>query len=217
MILPLLLRIGDPRERLEEAVGRLHVDEVDVELAAEGLLDLLALGGSHEPGVDVDTGELVADRLVDERGRDRRVDAAGERAQHRRGTDLATHRLDLGLDDRGVRPRRWATADVVEEALEKVSPPFGVDDLGMELHAVDGPRGVVEGGHRCVGAPAGHLEAVGHPGDRVGVAHPDLCVLRPVDEQRRGGRRRRTACGRTRRGRCGPPPRRAPRRCSCAP
>ena len=71
-----------PASALEEPVGGLHVDEVDVELAAEGLLDLVALAGAHEAGVDEDAGELVADRLVDERGGDRRVDAAGQRAEH---------------------------------------------------------------------------------------------------------------------------------------
>ena len=41
----LRLRSGSvtPGQGGEEAVGRLHVDEVDVELAAEGLLDLVGL------------------------------------------------------------------------------------------------------------------------------------------------------------------------------
>ena len=60
----------------------LHVDELDVELAAERVLDLLALPRAHEPGVDVDADELVADRLVHERRGDRGVDAARQRAQH---------------------------------------------------------------------------------------------------------------------------------------
>ena len=41
--LALLLGLDDVVERAEEAVGRLHVHEVDVELAAERLLDLLGL------------------------------------------------------------------------------------------------------------------------------------------------------------------------------
>ena len=49
---PIRLRFSsgssDAREGLEEPVGRLHVDEVDVELAAEGLFDLLGLAGPHE-------------------------------------------------------------------------------------------------------------------------------------------------------------------------
>ena len=67
-----------------------------------------------------------------------------------------------------------AVAHVVEEALEQVPAPLGVDHLGMELHAVDGPLGVVEGGHRGVGAGGGGHEPVGHRGDGVAVAHPHL-------------------------------------------
>ena len=39
--LALLLRVDDVVERAEEAVGRLHVHEVDLELAPERLFDLL--------------------------------------------------------------------------------------------------------------------------------------------------------------------------------
>ena len=74
--LALALGLDDVVEGVEEAVGRLHVHEVDVELAPERLLDLLALAGAHQSGVDVDAGELVADGLVHEGGGDRGVDAA---------------------------------------------------------------------------------------------------------------------------------------------
>ena len=53
---------------------------------------------------------------------------------------------------------QWHT--VVEEPLQQVPTPLGVDHLGVELHAVDGPLGVVEGGHRCVGAGGGGHEPV---------------------------------------------------------
>ncbi len=57
---------------------------------------------------------------------------------------------------------RRAVADVVEEALEQVATALGVDHLGVELHAVDGPFGMVEGGHRSVGAGGGGHEPLGH-------------------------------------------------------
>ena len=83
---PMALRLASgsvtPSRTPEEAVGRLHVDEVDVELAAEGLLDLVGLARAHEPGVDEDTGELVADGPVHEGGGHGRVDATGQGAQH---------------------------------------------------------------------------------------------------------------------------------------
>ena len=47
------------------------------------------------PGVDEDGRELVADGLVDEGGRDGRVDAPREGAQHLTRADLGADRLDL--------------------------------------------------------------------------------------------------------------------------
>ena len=94
--LALVLRVLDPVQRAEEPVGRLHVDEVDLELAAERLLDLLGLAQAEEPGVDEDARELVADRLVHERGGHGGVDPAGEPADHTRVADLVAdlvHRL----------------------------------------------------------------------------------------------------------------------------
>ena len=44
--------------------------------------------------------------------------------------------------------RGAAPAHVEEEALEELRAPVGVDHLGVELHAVDAPVGVAEGGHR---------------------------------------------------------------------
>ena len=80
--LALGLRVGDVGERVEEAVGRLHVDEVDRELAPERLLHLLGFAEAQQAGVDEHARELVADGLVHERGRDRGVDAARQAADH---------------------------------------------------------------------------------------------------------------------------------------
>ena len=67
-----------------------------MELAPEGLLDLLGLAGPHEPGVDEDAGELVADRLVHQGGGHRRVDAAATaRRAPGRGPTWARTAVDL--------------------------------------------------------------------------------------------------------------------------
>ena len=95
---PMILRfrsgIDDVVERVEEPVGRLHVDEVDVELAAERLLDLVGLAQPQQPGVDEHAGELVADRLVHQRGRDRGVDAARQPADDPLVADLGADLVD---------------------------------------------------------------------------------------------------------------------------
>ena len=73
--LALLLGIGEPGKGLEEPFGGLHMHEVDGELVEERLFDLLALAFAHQPGVDEDRRELVADGPVDQGGGDGRVDA----------------------------------------------------------------------------------------------------------------------------------------------
>ena len=148
--------------------------QVDLELPAERVLDLIRLARPHEPGVDEDTGELVADGLVDQRRRHGRVDPAAQRAQHPLAADLRLHRGHLLLDDRHVGPRRQAAARVEEEALEDLAAPLGVHDLGMELQPEDAALGVVHGGHRRIRAGGGGHEPRRHFGDGVAVAHPDL-------------------------------------------
>ena len=92
--LALLLGIDDAGEPLEEAVGGAHVDELDALMPAERLDDLVAFALAHESGVDEHARELVTDRLVHERGRDRRVDAARQAADDAFAADLRADRLD---------------------------------------------------------------------------------------------------------------------------
>ena len=69
-------------------------------------LDLLGLALAQQAVVDEHAGELVADRPVHERRRDRGVDAAGQAADHPLVADLRADRGDLLVDDVGHRPRR---------------------------------------------------------------------------------------------------------------
>ena len=110
----------------------------------EGLDDLRGLVLAQQAVVDEDAGELVADRLVDEQRGDRRVDAAGERAEHALAADLRADPLDLLLDHGGGRPRGRHAGDAVEEVLQHLLAVRRVHDLGVELDAVErrapGPR-----------------------------------------------------------------------------
>ena len=146
--LALALGLDHVVERAEEAVGRLHVHELDVEVAAERVLHLRGLVEAHQAGVDEHARELVADRLVHERGGDRGVDATRQPADHPLVADLGPDLVDGLLDDRRVRPRGAALAHVEEERLEHLLAAFGVRDLGVELHAVDGTVAVLERGDR---------------------------------------------------------------------
>ena len=78
--LALLLGVADAGERGQEALARVDRDEAHAGGGDVVLLDLLALACPQQPVVDEDAHQLVADRLVHERGGDRRVDPAGEAA-----------------------------------------------------------------------------------------------------------------------------------------
>ena len=136
--LALALRIDDVVERVEEPVLRLHVHEVDLELVAERVCSTCSASPSRSSPVSTKThDELVADRLVHERGRDRGVDAARQTADHALGADLGADLGDRVLDDRDVRPRGPAARGVEQERLQDLHAVLGVRDLGVELHRVD--------------------------------------------------------------------------------
>ena len=74
--LPLLLRVGDARERGEEAVLRINRVEIGLEPVLERVPHDLGLARPHEAVVDVDARHLRADRLEEQRRADARIDAA---------------------------------------------------------------------------------------------------------------------------------------------
>jgi hypothetical protein len=132
--------------------------------------------------VDEDAGQLVADRAVDERGGDGRIDAAGEPADRGRRTDLARGSMRSCVVDEGRHVQVGSQpADAQQEVLEHLRPPSVCDDLGVELHAVEtaayGPahrgeraRATVEVLARTANArrQGEHAVAVAHPHDVLG-------------------------------------------------
>ena len=132
--LALGLGVLDAVEGVEEAVAFVGVDQRDVVVVAEEGDDLLGLALAHEAGVDEDAGELVADRLVDQDGGDRAVDAAGEAADDLGVADLGADRGDRLVLVGGHRPVAGEAGEV-GEVLEDPGAVDGVVDLGVELTA----------------------------------------------------------------------------------
>ena len=146
--LALGLGLGQPAEAREEAVLGVDGDERHLEVVAEGGDDLLALVLAHQAVVDEHARQLVADRAVHEQRGDGGVDPAREPADDAAAADLGADALDLLLDDRGRAPGARAAADLLEERRQHVLAVGRVDDLGVELDAVEAALDVLERGDR---------------------------------------------------------------------
>ena len=170
--LPLHLRIVEPFERAEELLRRVDMDERDVEVAAEEADHLLRLALAQEAVIDEDAGELVADRLVDQDRRDRRIDAAREAADDPRFADLRADAGDLLGAERRHRPVALEARDLMQEIGDELRAVGRVDHLGVEH------RGVVAAlfvRRDRVGRVLRHgvdAEALRKPRHPVAVAHP---------------------------------------------
>ncbi len=201
--LALRLRLGGAREAVEEALLGVDRDQRHVERVAEGRHHLVTLVLAHQPVVDEDARELVADGLVHEQRGDRRVDAARESADDAPVAHLRANPLDLLLDHGRRGPGALAAADVAEEALEDLRAVRGVDDLRVELDSVEAAVGVLERGDRRLGRRRKrrrarrrlvHRVAVGHPagllGGKLGEQPPGLVHRQPRAAELAHGRAR---------------------------
>jgi hypothetical protein len=148
----LLLRLIDARKITEEFAACIDHAQVDVEVAAEGLVDQFALTTPEQSVVDEDAGDLSADRLREQRRDHAAVNAAGEPADHARRTHHRADALALGVHEVSHGPRASATALAVQEVAQEIAPLRRVRDLGMELHAPEALAGMAHGG---VGARRG--------------------------------------------------------------
>ena len=87
--------------------ARVAMDQRDVVMVAEERHHLLRLARAQQPVIDEDAGELLADRLVQQRRRDRAVDAARQAADDAAAADLRPDALDrLGAEGGHASSRR---------------------------------------------------------------------------------------------------------------
>src|SRR5437868_6265058 len=86
--LALFLRVDNPGELLEEQAASVTMDQRDVVVPAEEAHDLLGFACPQQARVDEDAGQPIADRVVQQRRRDRGIDTAGEAADNPALTNL---------------------------------------------------------------------------------------------------------------------------------
>ena len=91
--LALGLRVGDALERRQEALRGIHADDFHAQVLREGAHDLIALPQAHQAMIHEHAHQPIADRQVQQRGHDARIDAPGQPQQHLAVADLRTHAL----------------------------------------------------------------------------------------------------------------------------
>ena len=187
----LALRLGvvEPLERADEFFRRVDMDERDVEMAAEEADHLVRLALPHQAVVDEDAGQLVADRLVDQHRRHRRIDPAGKSADHPAFADLGADAKNLLLAEGGHGPVALESGDLVQKVGDQPRPVRRVDDLGVEHGGVVAALLVGRDGVGRVlgdGVDPEPFRQAGHP---VAVAHPHriAAALRPHPVEQRAG------------------------------
>ena len=171
-----------PGEAGQEALTGIDHHQVHAEVALERDPQQLRLLLAHQPVVDVDAGQPVADRAMHERRRDRRIDAARQGADDlavragllRVAVDPLADPGDRRVDEVG-RPSRSARCSAMPTTkLRSTSRPRGVWTTSgwnwMPYRFRSGasrPANGVESVWAVAGKPSGRR------GDRVAVAHPD--------------------------------------------
>ncbi len=126
-----------------------------------------------------------------ERRRHSGIDAARESADDQSvragvggmAVDTLADACDGLLDEVGSRPGGLDAGDALDEVAQDVLAARGVNDLGMELDAVEVSvgRGQTRIGGRI--GLRGRVEAIRQPGDRIAVAHPDRLLTVDVGEE----------------------------------
>ncbi len=104
--LALLLGVADAGQRVEEALRGVGHLQPYAGRRDEVTLHLLGLALAEQAVVDEHAGELVAHGTVHQSSGHRRVDPAGQPADHPAVADLGPDRRDLLVDDVGHRPGR---------------------------------------------------------------------------------------------------------------
>ena len=185
--LALFFGVGDPGEPLQEQIAGVAMDQRDVVMPAEQVDDLFGFAGAQQAGVDKDAGQLVADRLVQQRRGDRGIDPARQPADDIAVPDPFANPFDRIGAEQGHRPVAAAARHLVGEVVQQFRPLRGMRHLGMKQKAIKpalviGDRGKGGGFARRHRAEAGR-----HHIDLVAVAHPHLGAAalgpQPVEQQ----------------------------------
>ena len=182
--LALGFRIGLTIKRAEKELFFIRMDEWHIVVIAEHADDLVGLTLAQQAMVDKHTCQLVANRLVDQNGCNRAVNAAGKAANHFLIANLVAYRLQCLLAIRAHGPIADKTGSA-NEIFIKLRPFGGVMDFWMKLNSIE-----FAGRVRCdsewrIGRDSVNFEPRRDGADMIAVAHPDLLIaaFKPAVQQ----------------------------------
>src|SRR6266699_4731033 len=104
-----------------------------MQVAAEGIDDLFSLASTQAAGIDEDTGELVANGLVNQQGCDSGIDTTGESAYDALLAYTLAYLLKRFFDRRAGGPARFAATDAEEKVADDRFFLRGMGDFLMTL------------------------------------------------------------------------------------
>ena len=135
--LPLLLGFGHTFQAFDKKFRGIDHPEIDFEISFVERFDVSALIFAQKAVVDKNAGKLLADRLVQESGRNGGIDPAGETEEDAGFANLGP---DVGhrVGDKILGgPVLLRTANPDQEIADHVHAAFGVENLRMKLNAVE--------------------------------------------------------------------------------
>ena len=124
------------------------MDQLNIEMVAEQPDHLFAFTGAHHAGININAGQLLANRFVQQHCHHRAVNATGQAANH---APLANMCANIG--NRLVAKRRHApialtTGNSMGEVFKHFRAIGRMHHFGMKLHAVNLARLI---GNRRIG------------------------------------------------------------------
>ena len=158
-------------------LSRIHRYQIESPFVAENSDNFLRFVFPHQSVVDVNAGQAVGDRLLNQRRRDRAVHAARQSAKHLSVPDLFADFFHAFGDKIAYRPTFLDFANGIQKVFEYLPAVFRMIDLGMKLYAVNFLFDALQRGYRTGRRSRRPAEACGNFAYVVAVTHPDDAVL----------------------------------------
>ncbi|MNM96754.1 hypothetical protein D3C81_1092420 [compost metagenome] len=179
----LLLRVVHTGQLAEEPLACVDLHDMNIELADERLHYALGFTLAQQAMVDEHTGQLVANRLMDQHRNYGGIDAAAQRTQHLLVANLGANVVHGILNEGFHRPVAIASAHLVQEVRDHLVAMHGVAHFRMELHGVELLAFMAHGRDWRTLRSRIQLEALRQLGHMVAVAHPDgLGAFKALDD-----------------------------------